>query len=810
MRIAVALSIAAGIIAAWLCWPAHAVAPPVSLSLSGVVAAPGNKLPDDQAWRTFAKPLAIGRSSMLLFQRLGEDAVIWQTDWESGKVSSLPIPEIKLKKKEDRYTALLSAEGLWLLGDTTVLIRPDGKRLVLQTHFNEPVAVVLDDQSVLVLGPSRNGFESGVVGGENYHMQQLALIRLTNDIRSTDRGLLSYDGRPNEKGQRYRLPLYGHGAIKLQDGRVLLFGGDRTDTLASIIEPSSRDIWVPKPLPPMPHERVFGVAQRLPDGRIAITGAKDSYCYNAAEMTHSIDVFDPKSSQWSRLPNLPFVPCADAYGADVPSMALTPGGSLLVGGTLEPYVMLLPRDTTAPSGYASDWLTYGRLPLRRISGVLQALSEREVAIGGGVENKEHRFNGCCYATSGIDHIDISLGDRKESIAMSLNGVGVAQRGHLVFAGSGRRFGFTSTGKMRYSAHAELIDLERGTVRQLPNMPFVSGAANAFWLDDQRVVVKGRANNNGRGFDLGGDLASAMPKSSTAMAVFNLANNRWTKVNLPPELQSSQLIGGEGDNALLLSPTTQLVHLNLSSGKTEPMVQTKRGRHGGDIRLLADGRWVLAGGEVQSETISVIDPDCEPGPDKDCPEHFAGIGPYSRKAIIEIVSPGVAESTISTLTMGSDDQSAEVESTVITASGQAIVLSQGGRSGHMAITRSSQDGKTWQTLPLPADLIKDSDGNSERGALALTGDPRNKGSELLFLRQGAIDADYVDDRVDMQSANVWWWDDATNTWSHVLQRSGMAARAKPLPLGGALSPAQGRRMMSIGWHLSKPVLWMESM
>lgn len=805
MRITIAILAVAGLLAGLFGRPATAVSVGTALTLPGGVDAPGNQLPEQQGWRTFAKPLAIDTSGMLLFQRSGEHAVIWRIDWSSHKVSSLPVPEIKLQK-DRRYTALISRDGLWLLGDTTLLIRPDGRRLQLDTRFNEPVAVVLDDQSLLVLGPSLHGAGNDVP----YQMQQLSLVPTFGRLQLTDRGLLSYDGRPNETGQRYRLPRYGHGAVKLDDGRVLLFGGDVTPTLASVIEPRpGSGSWTARPLPPMPNERVFGVAQRLPDGRIAITGAPHLRCYGEAEKARSVDVLDPRSGQWSKLPPLPFVPCADAYGADAPSIALTPNGSILIGAHLEPQVMMLPRDAVAPTGYASDWQIHGRMPLRRISGVLQALSDREVVVAGGVDNQEGNFGGCCYATAGVDRIDIAPGERNESLAMGFIGAGVARRGQLVFAGGGRRFGFTGSGQMRYSAHAELIDLARGTTRQLPNMPFASGAVKAVWLDDSRVLVKGRRQANDRAFELNGNLASYIPPSSADMAIFNLADNRWTTPVVPPQLEMAQLISGEGNSALLLSATMQLVRLDLVNGKVETSMQARRGRHGGEARLLPDGRLVLAGGEVQFETVSVVDPDCEAEERKECPEQFVGFGPYSREAMVEILKPGkhaggpVPANESSTL---SEVGPSAVLSTVITAAGQTIVLAQDEQTKQTAVARTSADGKSWETLPLPPELPNDGDGRCGRCALALSADPRDKTKELLFFRQGAIDFDYVDDRIGAQSVIVWWWDEPARSWRQVLHVDGSSARGRPLALTEPLSQKSGKRMMSMGWHLRDPVLW----
>lgn len=803
MRIFVALGALAVTVVVWFGLTTRASSPLAVSNIPAGTEVPGNQLPEEQVRRTFAKPLALDTSSLLFFQRDGEKAVVWRIDWKTQKVSSFPVPELKLQK-DRRYTALSSQEGLWLLGDTSVLVRPDGRRLVLETKFNEPVAVALDDQSVLVLGPSLHGTGQG----DQNRMQQLSLHSNARQLLLADRGLLSYDGRPNETGKTYRAPRYGHSAVKLRDGRVMMLGGDVTRTFASLIEgrPQS-DAWSVKPVASMPNERTFGAALVLPDGRVVVTGAPHLRCYGEANKVRSVDVYDVQTNRWSSLPPLPFVPCADSYGADVPSITATPNGSIVIGGYLEPQIMLLPRDANSPTGYAGTWQVHGRMPFRRISGVVQALSDQEVVVAGGVDNLEKHFGGCCHAITGFDRIAIDPVESKESLAMSFVGAGVAKRGRWVFAGSGRRFGFTSSGQMRYSAYAELVDVTSGKVRQLPNIPFASGAAKAVWLDDDRVLLKGIRQGNDRGFELSDNLSSYVPSSSGAMAIFHVKDSRWSEPIVTPELESAQLVTAEGNSALLLSATQQLLRLDLETRKAELLQHAQRGRQGGVARLLPHGKLVLAGGEVQSETVSVLDPDCEAAPGNECPERFAGFGPYSRLAMIEVMSLEKAlESGVSELSVTGPSG---VASTVITAKGQAIVLAQDQYEKETSIARSSASGKSWDSLPLPGDLKRDGhDHGCGRCVLALAPDPRTPGKELFFFRQGAIDADYIDDQIGEQSANVWWWNDAELKWHHVLHTAGVAARSSPLALGEPLSPNQGKRMMSMGWHLPEPVLWME--
>jgi len=761
-----------------------------------------SKLPGLQGWRTFAKPLALGADSLLLFQRDGSNAVMWKIDWKREIVTSIPLPEIKLVK-ETRYTAVSSQDGLWLLGSPSVLILPNGEHLTRNTQFNEPVALVLNDQSVLVLGHSAAGSSAlyGQANGEPFHLVQLRFNARANELSEMDRGILSYDGRPNQNGQNYRVPRYGHGAIKLRDGRVLMFGGDVTPTLASLIDPRNEDgPWTPVPVASLPNERVYGVAKALPDGRVIVTGAPSLRCYGEAAKVHSVDVYDVQNNRWSSLPPLPFVPCADAYGADTPSIALTPNNSLIVAAHLEPQVMVLPRVTNSPTGYADSWQVYGHMPHRRISGVVQPLSDQEVVVAGGVDRQN---DGCCYATSGFDRINIEPSKQTESVAMGLIGAGVAKRGQQVFAGSGRRFVSTGFGHVRYSAHAELIDLSTGTVQQLPNIPFSSGAAQAFWLDENRILLKGIKESNSRGFDSNSDLASSMPPSSGAMAIYHIKDKRWSEPIPLRELDYAQLVAVDGNNVLLRS-SSQLLRLDLNTRKLDPVQQVQRGRLGGYARLLSDGQLVLAGGEVQKNAVSAIDLECEVASGKKCPERLVGTGQYSPVALFELLS--IRDRSPSVLsTMGPDD----VTSTVITGQGRVIVLAQDSQGRQTSIALSKAIETAWENLPLPTDLGKDADHRCGGCALLVAADPRNPTNELLFLRQGAIDADYIDDAVDAQTVNVWWWSEEEQRWHHVLNSvEGGAARANPLALGEPLSPAQGNRMMSMGWHLREPVLWME--
>jgi hypothetical protein len=768
------------------------------------------KLPYDQ--RTFAKPLALGRNNLLIFQRDGSNAVVWNIDWKKQKVSSFVLPELTLLDKL-RYTVIANKEGLWFLGEISMLIRPNGDRLTLNTGFSEPVAVALNDQSVLVLGHSSHGAVATTNGSSLSSTNRIFQLKPNfrqKSLSKTDRGILSYDGKPNHTGEIYREPSYGHSAIKLDDGRILILGGGNTEQLASVIEPHpSKSNWSIKPVAAVPknHGRVFGAATLLPNGHVVIVGAPHNRCYDKAELTRSVDTFDIKSNKWSNLPALPFVPCADAYGGDAPSITTTPNGSIVVGAHLEPHVMILHADVKSPTGYVSNWQVYGNMPKRRISGVVQAISNQEIIVAGGVDNISGDFGGCCYATAGFDHISINVNNSKDFLAAGLIGAGVAKRGKWIFAGSGRRFGFTSSGQMRYSGHAELLDTSNGKVRQLPNIPFTSGAAQAFWLDDNRILLKGIKESHERGFEIGGGLSSYMPPSSAAIAIFSIDENKWSEpINLP-ELQEAKVITID-NNKVLLSNSNQILTFSLETNKVQKIQPTLRGRRGSVTRVLDNSILMLTGGSTQTDTISVMGNDCETLDENKCPELFVGFGAYSQFNSIEEISLE-SNSTSSNKLLVTLPSNAI--STVITKEGRVISLGidpDNPIQNELMILYISPEDRTWNKFALPSDLVKDKSGNCGHCVLSLIQNPRDPESDLLFLRQGAIELDYWDDKVASELVNVWYWEEITKHWHQVLKTSGSHARSSPLALGNPLSLKQGKRMISLGWHTPEAILWIE--
>ncbi|MBC7617573.1 MAG: hypothetical protein H7293_01030 [Candidatus Saccharibacteria bacterium] len=773
-----------------VCWVASAESPGAGTS----------SLPLDPSWRTFARPLALGNQEMLFFQREGDQAVLWRVKWLGGGSIATPLPELKLGDKE-RYTAISTAAGLWLVGKRTMLIRPNGQRLQLttfETGYDEPIASALDDGSVAVFGMSQGGTGGGI--------DQLRINPVSGQIERVARGLLSYDGRPNQSGQTYRQPAYGHNVTWLLDGRLLLLGGDRTPQLASIIAPKSEaGNWVPQPVAGMPHPRVGSAVITLTDGRVVVTGPERLRCYGDPAQVRSVDIYDPVRNSWASLPPLPFAPCSDAYGADRPALAVTPDGTLVVGGHLEAHVMLLRPDKNSASGFASDWLVFGDFDQPRIGGVVQAVSSKEVAVAGGVSNREGRFGSCCYAVASFDRVAIDDKEGRQSRALTYAGVGVARRGNLIFAAAGRRFDTTSTGQLRYSAYAELIDLRTGRIRQLPNMPFVSGAAAAVWLDDDQVLVKGTGASNDRGFSPNENLSSHVPPSSAALAVFNVKRNAWVDMATLESVSNSKLLAGVANDAYFLDAVGSLQRLNLKTRQADTVARPALERSGATGRLVAVNQLVVVGGQTPGERISEIDAQCAADPLADCPDRYVGFGQLAPTTDYESLSFGAQADPTKNLLSQSATRQAQVQAvaTAIRRDARVTMVISDAEFTAQRLVRSVSGSRLWQSMPAPngAKLCK---GDC---ALLLATDPRDENKELLFFRQGGIDSVYSDSTLASVEVNVWLWTESTGDlgqWQLVLKTDGKSARAVPKALN--LPVVNGARLMSMGWHLDMPIVW----
>lgn len=776
--------------------------------LIGEKPVPIDRLSHEPYLRTFAKPLPLDNAQTLYFERDGTHARLWRLDWQSNMATPSSLAGLPLNDDKLRYTAVQTRAGLWLIGPVVMVVKPDGGTVTLPAFgADEPTVVALHDGSVFVLG-----------SGMHNHTETLRRLTLTaQGIAVEAKGELPHSLSGKDVSYKAR---YGVAALTLADGRVFTAGGGSSGDVqrAAIVDPQNGSVQV---LPDMPHKRTFAALVSLPDGRVVVAGHEHLRCYDPDVRT--VDVYAPQQNAWQSLPDLPFPLCSDAYNAEGPTGTVLPDGTIVLGGNLEQHVMTLRPDIASASGYARFWEVIGPTDRMRISGVLQALSNGEVVIAGGVHHLD--FGGCCYGTPGAERVTLpAVRDQHErfaSVNVPLQGAGIAQRGDRVFITSGRAFSFTSTGQLRYSTAAELLDLRSGRVQQLPSLPFVTGAAQAAWLDEDRVLVKGQFADPGNGgFQPGENLSSYIPASSGALAIFHVSQQQWGPPFDNEQLKDAQLLNALGDEALLLGGNGSILQMQLSTQRVNSLSSPAEVQFGAMGRRLVDGRVVVAGGNMKRTRISLINDECEmatANPAQDCPEQFIGWGPLLPAVRYQWYTPSGSGGTAlwqqSEIAPDADVENTEIVQTLVDVQGRVLRLvrtsAENKPQPDLWLVRSSSDGSGWQRLTLPNPVIC-----AQGCRLKLAADPRNPQAELLFLREGALEDGYSAQRfhrdkyhkeADRPSAplHVWWLDESASSaqWREVLQADDDGIRRQPQALTGALAGIR-----SFGWHLAQPVLW----
>lgn len=791
---------------------------------SSVATAPSLAKP---AWLTpdvdspsFADPLPIGHDRLLLFRRVGSAnlAVVSIVDWRGRRGSTRRLPELDLSKgaryryqdprhpEYARFSAIRTSAGTWLVGPQVLLLRDGGGHALRDFDADEPILAGLPDGSVLSFG-DRHG-KNGKTAERIRRIRPAADGTLTID----DLGPLAYPAmgpslltRPAASADHgHTQPRFGVLVQTLPDGRVLMAGGDTTATRAALVDPATGSI---RSAAPMPHPRSMGATALLPDGRVVVAGAEHLACYRPA--ARAVDVYDPVQDRWSALPSLPLPLCAAAYGADAPSLAVAPNGDLIAGGDNERQVMLLRADAERPGGYAASWQIQGDMDEPHIGGVVQAVEDGSIAVAGGVHVDED--GRCCYRTTALDRIDPDApAPPFRAIGLTLNGTAEARRGNRLFLAAGRAFDMTSSGQMRYSSAAEIVRLPQGQVEQLPQMPFAAGGADAAWLDDGHVLVKGRLATDDRGFERGMNVSSYMPDGSGDVAILDIAARSWRRLALPAQAARARLAGARGGKAYLLATDGRLSALDLASGKIEPLPRPiMLGAQGPASRLLDDGRLVIAGGSSQTGLVSLIEPcEADTGTNaSSCPEHFVGFGPAGYSSRVATFATGTTGTVPTAGWSLSPLNPLDISSVAIFADGSVAAFAASGP----ALGHSDAAGADWKAWPVPPDIHPDQFQTpgctpyEPACRLLVAPDPRSSGHELLFLRAGNIAIDGP--RPKDLRVRIWWFDPDALRWQVVADATGPGTREALLDLPPPLSTPQ-RRMRSTGWQLDSPVLWLD--
>lgn len=355
-----------------------------------------------------------------------------------------------------------------------------------------------------------------------------------------------------------------HTATLLPGGRVLLAG--RGDTTNGFISDASVALFDPiigsgMPVEPMDIARGEHTASILPDGKVLITGGRNSGGYTSSSLLH-----DPSTKGWSTAatPGVPRIAHATTL--------LTDGTVLVTGG----YGGNGHLSSTEYYNVAtSAWATGGSLAVPRGSHTSTLLADGRVLVTGGVNGTSHLASAEIYTPSSRTWsavTSMSTPRRNHTATMLRNGK------VLVVGGSNDNGEISS---------AEMYDPATGIWTPAGSLAVARRDHRTTLMVDGRVLVSG-------GFNEGGATSSTElydPAANTWSVAAPLATARahHSAVLLPTGMVA--VLGGfDGTNPL---STVELYDPGNNKWRTAGMLASARSTH--SATLLPSGKILLAGG-----------------------------------------------------------------------------------------------------------------------------------------------------------------------------------------------------------------------
>lgn len=177
-------------------------------------------------------------------------------------------------------------------------------------------------------------------------------------------------------GARLRHPRSDHAATALQDGRVLVTGGNANTTLLNsteIYDPRT-DRWTEAA--PMPRARTQHSAVTLFDGRVLVTGGIDV----DGAPTNTTFVYDPRTDSWTDGPPMTVARLQQVAVPLPDGNVLFAGGDGVASGTSEIYQFS-----------ESRFVASGTLVTPRLVAQGAALSDGRVVLSGGLPLRMREF-----------------------------------------------------------------------------------------------------------------------------------------------------------------------------------------------------------------------------------------------------------------------------------------------------------------------------------------------------------------------------------------------------------------------------------
>lgn len=607
--------------------------------------------------------------------------------------------------------------------------------------------------------------------------------------------------------------------IKLSDGRTFVSGvaigaGSRRELQFWLQHNST---W--RRTGDLNHTRKNMAMAALPDGRVFVAGGESdgSVSGGRADVNHSserrgevsrtAELWDPNTGQWELLPVMPLSFKINAYNATNPSAAALPDGSLVVGGGMHRHVLLL---RARGKSFAQYWTVAGSTTGHRVGGIVQAISNNEVAVLNGAAPIP-KGGGCCRRQTGEDRI-VWRGDgaqRKESVGLARQDSAVAHRGGVSFAAGGWETYSFSSQETQASAVAELIDHRSGHVQELSPLPYPLLAGRAQWLDDDLILVKAVSHKAlAEASFRGMDGRSLEQDAKGYLGIFSLSRKTWQILD-DTRIAGTEPAGLINNEIILVDTNAQVWAVKADSLDIRKFPQLTLTRKGGISRTFSDGRVVVAGGYTQSRIIQAIDADCQK---PECPLRNFGTGSLKPSSRYETFNPATREWLLS-----AESQAAGV-SAVIRNDGRVMQLGQvklprragddpaSSIEGKWQIEESSPSSTTWRRLPLPMGIseiqMKDDDscgrgyGETPFNCTLLIGQLPGSG-DMVFLVRARWASELLHD--------LWVFDEAATQWRAIA--AGLSTDElvthKPIQL-----PITGKKIYASTFHPHKVRLWTE--
>jgi hypothetical protein len=635
--------------------------------------------------------------------------------------------------------------------DDIALMRGDGSVVLakLGVPRMSPLLAEVADDAVLVVGGAKQ-IEYGHQGIKNVERAlEAELIEFGADRLLVHR-------LPDLPGPARR----GVSLVALADGDALAIGG--TSSRYNACMGCLRNVWrfhskerVWREAAPLSVARSEFSATLLPDGRVLVAGG---WSERGQDAEASAEVFDPRTQSWQSFPAMP----APASGHMAHWMAGARGKVLLVGGGTNPQIQAL----DIAQGV---WRTVGEMTRYRIgANLVSYLDEQQqpwLAAFGGV-----------YFPRGQNpHPDATV----ERVALRLRDVPLAGGRELPLGRAWPALATDAAGRVLVAGGA--VDADPGSVAtssvdvltadsaRLAAMPALGHARYggvAGWVSSDAAVVAG-----GRGLGYGSDQRSA---PALPIEVYDGRAGRWAVVRS----EAGEPVTVAPDSAVGIVPRTGVLVANGiavnryairgTRATAQALPPLPHARREGVVRVLDDGRIVIAGGSIQGAVIAVADDGDDAEQDQ-----YEGVGEFVPAHTHSIFDP---------------THNRWRESVPSRTSGAAVAVLDDGRvvragmlgdptgpdgtplRQELLIEIADRDGTAWSSLPAPEGLAAH-DHNLE-----------------LFTQQGEIFL--KSERGD--NATLQWFDARTRKWSELHQWPRWNAN-----MG---------RLMSLTTGDGKPVVW----